>query len=65
MQGTALYCNIASKRPPEGCDFARVKKKPGAFITWAGRFLGKDLGPFALRGDAKITEKLTPLTHTQ
>ena len=58
------YRNNASKRPPGRCDFARVKKQPGMFTTWQGRFLEKDLGPFARPGRYKITlKKLTPLTH--
>ena len=42
------YRNNASKRPPGRCDSARVKRHPGAFTTWPGRFLGKKKRAFCL-----------------
>ena len=58
------YRNNASKRPSGRCDFARVKKHPGAFTAWPGRFLGS--GAFCPPGAKKKEQKkLTPLTHSQ
>ena len=60
---TVITLAKASKRPPGRCDCVQVKKKPGAFATWPGRFQGNISGLLAPQGDTK-KQKKTHASHT-
>ena len=54
------YRNNASKRPPGRYDFAGVKRRPGAFTVWPGRFLKKKSDFLVPPGDIKTIKRQTP-----
>ena len=60
------YRNNANKRPLGHCDFAGVKRRPGALTVWPARLLKNTSGLLASRGNTKEKEKQhTSLTRTQ
>ena len=56
--------NDASKRPLGCYDFVGVKRRPGAFTVWSGRFLKKCVRHFGPGAIQKKRDTHTHLTHT-